>query len=125
MKKRLLKVALIFAALGMLLAAFIVVGDIFPSFVVCPVRRFLHLKCPGCGMTGAIGDMIKMDFHSAFRRNIFFLPILLYLGYVFAPFCVRYVKHGDKTLSPKPEWLNVTFLAALVVWTVVRNIINI
>ncbi|MBQ7580444.1 MAG: DUF2752 domain-containing protein [Clostridia bacterium] len=125
MKKRLLKAISAIAAIGAMMAAFIVLGRIFPNFYICPVRRFLHLKCPGCGMTGAFLDFLRLDFASAMGQNALSLPIIAYLLYVFVPYTVRYVKDGTKKLCPKPEWLNMTFLAAIVVWTVVRNVLHI
>ena len=125
MKKRLLKTALAFVAAFLLMTAFLVIGSIFPSFAVCPVRRFLHFSCPGCGMTSAVLALLKLDFRSAFENNMIFVPILAYICYVAIPFAVKYVKTGEKRLYPKPEWLSVAFLAALIVWTVVRNIFHV
>ena len=125
MKKRFIKVIVITGLVLFVIGAIAFVGRIFPRFFVCPVRRFLHLSCPGCGMTSAVSALLKLDFKTAFLQNMMFLPILAYIFYVFLSYAINYIKNGEKNLYPKPEWLNVSFLAIIVIWTIVRNIFHI
>lgn len=39
--------------------------------LVCPVNYFLHLKCPGCGVTHLIVSLINRDIGAAFIANPF------------------------------------------------------
>ena len=65
----------------------------------CPIQYFLHIPCPGCGITRAYIAILSLDWKAAFRYHpLFFmvLPILLY------------VPHRDilrKRLSDKMETL--------------------
>ena len=48
----------------------------------CPVHYFLHIPCPGCGITRAYIAILSLDWQAAFRYHpLFFmvLPILLYI----------------------------------------------
>lgn len=125
MKKRIFNVILVFFALALTIAALAYIGGKYPGFTVCPVKRILRLSCPGCGMTSAVLSLLKLDFSSAFKYNLMFIPILGYIAFVFVQFVVRYIKNGSKDFLPKPEWVNVLFLVFIIVWTVVRNIVHI
>jgi hypothetical protein len=49
---------------------------------ICPSKRFLHIECPGCGLTRAVQHAIHCDLKRAWEFNklvIVILPILLLL----------------------------------------------
>ena len=47
--------------------------------ITCPVLKFLHIPCPGCGMTRAWISALQLDFAAAFSYHGMFwsMPILL------------------------------------------------
>lgn len=49
--------------------------------IPCPFRFLTGLRCPGCGITGMLLNMLKGDFRSAFDCNqvLFFLVPLIAL----------------------------------------------
>ena len=95
------------------------------GFTVCPVKRLTGLKCPGCGFSGACHALLRLDFAGAMRCNPFMPAIAGYVAAVSVSSAGSYIKTGKRASSPFPEWLNITFLVLLVIWTVVRNIIGI
>ena len=56
-----------------------------PFFIfvyTCPVHYFLHIPCPGCGITRAYIAILSLDWKAAFQYHpLFFmvLPMLLYV----------------------------------------------
>ena len=52
---------------------------IFCLFYRCPFKLFLHVECPGCGMTHAIISALKLDFGQAFQYHPLF-PIVFWGG---------------------------------------------
>lgn len=46
--------------------------------VPCPLRYFLHIPCPGCGMTHAVVAALHFDLSLAFRYHPMFwsLPVI-------------------------------------------------
>lgn len=124
MKKRLLHTIIIFSIFFLLawLLLFVTKSDM-PS--ICLIRRLTGLKCPGCGMSRALLALIRLDISAAIGHNLLVLPILLYIVYVLVCASISYIKSGKVSLFPKPEWLNISFLAVLVIFTVIRNIIKI
>ena len=48
------------AAMGLL----VIVG-----FVKCPIAEYLHIPCPGCGMTRSVLALLQLDFAGMLRYN--------------------------------------------------------
>ena len=63
---------------------------IFCLFYRCPFKLFLHVECPGCGMTRAIISVLKLDFRQAFAYHPLF-PIVI-LGGVYYIFRTQFRK---------------------------------
>lgn len=50
----------------------------------CIFLKFLHLPCPGCGMTRALLSAVRFDFLSAFNyHGMFWSMPVLYLYFLF------------------------------------------
>lgn len=47
--------------------------------ITCPMLQFLHIPCPGCGMTRAWIHALQFDFSAAFSYHGMFwsMPVLL------------------------------------------------
>jgi len=88
----------------------------------CVFHSLTGLYCPGCGTTRAFHALVHGDFAAALRDNLFFaalLPVILWLlaietGGAFFGWRPR--------LRPAPAALLWTLLAALIAFTVLRNI---
>jgi len=69
MKKRLLKfstAAIILVAAGILY--YLIVS--FTGFAIpCVFRKITGLYCPGCGVTGMLTHIVRLDFKGAFECN--------------------------------------------------------
>lgn len=44
--------------------------------IFCPIRHFTGIPCPGCGMSRALGCLLRMDFAGSLRCNPALLPCL-------------------------------------------------
>ena len=106
------------------LAAWIIISAYVPELPgLCPVQRFLHLRCPGCGMSRALAALLRLDFAGALQYNLLAPLILGYLLYVCGSWWAAR-RRGEDGLLPKPEWLNVAFLVVFLVWFPVRNVLG-
>lgn len=83
------------------------------------------LYCPGCGSTRAVISYAKLDFRSGFMMNMMFPLELSYMLYVLAVSCISYIKRGSFNYRPPCRAVDITVLAAVLIWWVVRNILNI
>ena len=49
--------------------------------IPCPIQKFLHFPCPGCGMTRAWLCVLRLDFGGAFRMHSMFWSVPLLIVY--------------------------------------------
>lgn len=107
---------------GVLLAAGAAYGLFAARFggLPCPFRLITGLQCPGCGITTLLLALGRGDLPAAFAANPFLfatapLPLALWLrqGWLAA--------HGRR-LGRAGEVCAAGYLAALLVWGVVRNL---
>ena len=87
-------------------------GFLFPG---CPFKAMTGWDCPGCGGLRMTHDILHGDVSAAVVDNVFLLigtPLL-------ALWLLARWRLG-RTLMPVAAW--VTLIAAVVVWTVVRNV---
>jgi hypothetical protein len=50
------------------------------DFFVCPVKHFLHIPCPGCGLTRGFIAILHFRFYDALRYNFLSIPLFMMLG---------------------------------------------
>ena len=106
---------------GGLLYGLLAMSGIF-SFP-CPLKLITGLDCPACGITRAALAVLRLDFQAAFSLNMLWLPIFLYLAWLYGWSVHCYIKKGNFNYSP-PFWaLDIAFGIVMVVWCVVRNIL--
>ena len=91
----------------------------------CPVKLITGLQCPGCGMQRFLHALLQGHVCEAVSYNYFLVPVLPYL----ALFPLRELMPRGKArerLSRVIEHKAVIFayIAAYVVWFIVRNIYN-
>lgn len=54
----------------------------------CIYQRFLHIPCPGCGMTRAIKSVLALDLVSAFLYHPMVFSLPLVAGYILMNGCL-------------------------------------
>lgn len=115
-KTPVLKGVLLFILIGLAYFIFIKLTGIM---IPCPFKLITGLDCPGCGVTHMFLDMANLDFVSAFWDN----PFL----FVTWPFIVAYLiyyfhKQSKNETIKYGKYIEITFLVALCVFGIVRNI---
>ena len=53
-------------------------------FIPCMFNKVTGLKCPGCGMTRAIHEILHFNFFQSIKYNILALPLVV-LGIISTP----------------------------------------
>ena len=68
---------------------------------VCLSKLFLHIDCPGCGITRAIQHALHLEFKTAYHFNklvIIVLPLLTYLYFTQLSIFIKQIKNKDQHL---------------------------
>ena len=118
MKRRILIVCSIL--IGIVVASFLLV---FISKLInyeCPIYKYLHITCAGCGTTRMIEEIFRFNFILAFKYN----PLMFILAIVFGIYLIYagiiFIKKG-KIIKPSSKVL-IGIGILLVVYMMVRNI---
>jgi Protein of unknown function (DUF2752) len=94
----------------------------YEFYPVCPVYRYLHVLCPGCGATRALSALLRGQVAAALRLN--------WLAVLMLPLCVGYVAMGYRrwTSGDESGWPRIPSaaiygaLAVAIVFGVARNL---
>lgn len=89
----------------------------------CPVYRYLHLLCPGCGSTRALAALLRGQLVEAFHYNAFFVAMLPLLVGFAAMCCYRAMKDETFRWPEPPRSAMGVALVAGVIFTVARNLL--
>ncbi len=87
----------------------------------CPIYRYLHVLCPGCGATRALAALLRGDLAGALGWNRLFvalLPLLLLYG---AASYRRAIAAGEFRWPHTPRWAVYAALACATLSALVRN----
>ena len=127
MKKRLITAILVTAGVLLLLAGYFFFVKYTGKGIPCLFETVTHLKCPGCGSTRACLAYSRLDFAEGLKLN-YLLPFeAAYIGAIAAERAALYVKYGDrkKKNAGMPLWVHIAALAVIILWWIVRNIVNV
>ncbi len=111
----------IMIAIGLLLAFFMTKG----LKIFCPVYKLTGFMCPGCGNTRATLALLRFDFKSLLGFNLLYPIEMLYIARVYILCSKNFIKSGQFHYHSRPDWIDIACLFAILIWTVVRNIIAI
>ena len=118
MKKRILKLLLIYIATTIILLLSLKILDIIEY--KCPYKELFHIFCAGCGTTRMIKALLKLQIYEAFRYN----PLMFILGIIFGIYIIYisilYIK-GKKIQIPNTKIL-ISLGILLVIYMILRNI---
>ena len=113
------------AAIGATIAAIMLFR--FPPqqhgfYPACPIYRYLHLYCPGCGSTRALSALLHGRLMEAMQYNPLFVALLPLLV-AFAAVTYWTAIARNETRWPRiPTPMLSALLAIIAVFTIVRNL---
>lgn len=54
----------------------------------CPFQRFLHIACPGCGLTRSFLAIFRFDFIASLNYNLLGIPLFLLCIVLLCALCI-------------------------------------
>jgi hypothetical protein len=91
------------------------------AYGFCPFHALTGLWCPGCGGLRAVNDLTNGDIVGSLSSNVFVLPLLVVLGVAWVRWVtIRRRGGGGRMIVLSKGW-TVAVLAAIAVFTIVRN----
>jgi len=111
----------IIIAIGLLLAFLVAKG----LEIHCPVYKLTGFMCPGCGNTRATLALLRLDFKAMLKFNLLYPLEIFYIIRVYVLCSKNFIKDGHFKYHTHPDWIDIACLSAILIWTVVRNLINV
>ena len=93
---------------------------IFEQFlkIECPFLKYLHVFCPGCGITRMFISIINLDFYQAFRYNsLLFIFFIIFIIYFILSLFIN-IKLSKKQIFK----LSIILLSIVLIYGILRNI---
>ena len=122
-KARLLRVLPSAAAAVLLLGSYVASATRGGWGIPCPLLLLTGWQCPACGMTRAAAALAGLDLPAAFACNALWPLYAVYLLWVVLSDACHYVRSGALRLLPRPTWLHAAFLAAILAYGLLRNLL--
>jgi hypothetical protein len=95
----------------------------FTGFAIpCVFRKITGLYCPGCGVTGMLTHIVRLDFKGAFECNQVLFVISPFILYLLGKMLYGYIRYGRLTLKKFDTVLTFVLIGILLVFGVVRNL---
>lgn len=89
-------------------------------FIPCFFYKIMGIKCPGCGMTRSLHNLVNGDIKKAIWYNVMSIPaivLLIYIGYRY----LMYLLKDEEILNEKMEMILKVFLVILIIFGISRN----
>ena len=87
----------------------------------CPIRTFLHIKCPGCGITRMFVCLARGQVKNAFYFNALILTLITIL----IPYSIykvfKYVKDGNMEFNKYENAAVYIVIVIALIFGIVRN----
>lgn len=94
----------------------------YSFYLQCPIYRYLHLQCPGCGATRALAALLHGHIAEALRLNAL-TTLLTPFAVAYAAFCYRSFLRREAIRLPRiPRPAVYTSLVAAILFAIIRNI---
>ena len=122
MKKRIIEVLKANAILLLILFTYYIINRYTGIYIPCLFREFTGYKCPGCGVTHLVFDLINFKFVDAFYENplvFIYLPFII-AYYIYRIYIYIYDKK-DKITSKIPNYVWGILIAITILFGIVRN----
>ncbi|MBQ7364797.1 MAG: DUF2752 domain-containing protein [Clostridia bacterium] len=121
MKKRIVTLSAVCLAALALAVGYLVLWRLTGYGLVCPIKHFLSLDCPGCGITRALYALLTLDFRAMLSANLLSPLTVVYCGTLAVRTGVTYLKTGRPYSSSKTSVFDISFLVLFLLYGILRN----
>ncbi len=88
------------------------------SQLACPVKKYLHICCPGCGMQRSFVALLQGNFTLSVQYHAGTIPILFFFLYATLHLIFKF-RHGNKIIV-----YGYIFVAAIILCNYIYKIIT-
>ena len=92
----------------------------------CVFKKFIHIACPGCGLTRSLKAILSFDIISSIKYNILGIPVFI-MGIIAITIAIKdFMKNEDTlmTIVYKKAYKYYKIIFIILIITMIINIIN-
>lgn len=124
-RKRLYEVIKVYVGLAAAGLAYAFIVSLIGRGMPCIFNLATGLRCPSCGVSRMLLNLMEFDIADAFRFNPVLFVISPVVIYLIIKLSLNYVMDGKMTLNKRDDFLCIALIVILLVWGVIRNIYGI
>ena len=125
MKKRILRLSLVYLALLAVGLLYLFLFRRFGFALPCFFHEVTGWNCPGCGLTRAAGAISRLSFAEALGYNPMIPFYAVYGGWYAVTTSVRYLKGEKHAAVFGPDWAHWVALALVLAFWILRNLVTV
>ena len=105
-----------------LLMLYLVIGNYFHIYLFCPIYKFTHFYCPGCGITRMLLSLLQGRWYQAFRYNpLLFITLPLFFLY-YLDSLMPLSKKRKSFLQALEPYIWYVLIVVFLIYGVLRNL---
>lgn len=111
-----------------ILLSYLIIFLLFFVFKVkwdCPFKKFLHIACPGCGLTRAIRNLLSFKIIESIRINILGIPIVILVLLSIILIIKDLIKKENKFIENTNKIIKKYYIFIIIILVIVAIINNI
>lgn len=89
-------------------------------FVPCGVYKLTGIKCPGCGMTRAVHNLLNGNILKSLWYNLMLIPLIIVVSYALYRY-IRYLIKSEEIINKTLEIMLKIYLIMLIIFGITRN----
>lgn len=94
----------------------------------CPLKKYLHIACPGCGLTRSISALMNFDILKSLHYNLLTIPLIIIAIVIIINLIYDTIKNRDNFIHNLSKILGKNYkliILILISITIINNINNI
>ncbi len=121
-RKRLVRASCVLLGAGLLLAGYLLLVRVTGRGIPCLIYRTTGLLCGSCGLTRALGALLRGDFAAAFGLHPLWPLYIAWGGWMLIGGAALYVRRGVWKPLPGPLWVHGVMAGVVLAFGILRNI---
>ena len=106
----------------LILICYLLIAEHFNIYIFCPIYKFTHLYCPGCGITRMLISILHGNFYQAFRYNPLIFILLPFIIIYWIIDTITYIKYKKNITKPLEPYIWYVLIGIFVLYGILRNV---
>ena len=122
MRQRALRIAKPAAVIAVIGFAYLIFHELTGLSLFCPYRTFLHVYCPGCGISRMFFHLAHLELAEAFASNCVAFCLLPAAVFEMIFHGYRYIRYGNGRFFKAERIALYVLIGVLIAFGIARNI---